>query len=249
MELVKLQEAIERAGANWQGGETTLSQLSDQEKQMRLGFQPRPDEPSLQELEQIGRINYEAFITFKAQGQTVGYPNVYDLRTGGFVTSIKDQKNCGSCVAFGTVATIEATFRRQRNNPNLNIDLSEAHLFYCYAKNEGMNCKTGWWPDHAMEAAKKGIVDEACFPYTPGDQDCKLCSDSQNRLVTISNYHKITDISAMKEWLSSRGALSGCFSVYDDFFSYKSGVYRHVTGDLKGGHCISIIGYNDNQGC
>lgn len=253
MDPIKLQEAINRAGANWQAGETNLSQLSDEQKQMYLGYQPRADEPSLQEREQMARINYEAFRTFQAQaqaqGKTFGYPTAYDLRTGGFVTPIKDQSSCGSCVAFGTAATIEATFRRQRNNPNLNVDLSEAHLFYCYAKSEGMGCNTGWWPDHAMEAAKKGVVDEACFPYTAGDQNCNLCSDWKNRLITITGYHKITDVSAMKEWLSSRGALSACFSVYNDFFSYKSGVYRHINGNLAGGHCIAIIGYDDSQGC
>ncbi len=253
MDLIKLQESINRAGASWQAGETSLSQLSDEQKQMYLGYQPRADEPSLEEREQMARINYEAYRAFQSQaqsqGKTFGYPTAYDLRTGGFVTPIKNQGGCGSCVAFGTAATIEATFRRQRNNPNLAIDLSEAHLFYCYAKAEGMSCGTGWYPDSAMEAAKKGVVDEACFPYTARDQSCNLCSDAQNRLVTITGYHKITDVSAMKEWLSTRGALSACFSVYNDFFSYKSGVYRHVSGSLAGGHCISIIGYDDSQGC
>jgi C1A family cysteine protease len=248
MDVIKLQAAIDLANASWQAGVTSVSQLSEEEKKLRLGYQPGPGEESLQEREQISRLNYQAFKTAKAHGQTFGFPVSYDLRAGGFVTRMKDQGNCGSCVAFGTVATIEATFRRQRNNPNLNVDLSEAHLFYCYAKSEGFDCNTGWYPDQAMEAAKKGIVDQACFSYTPGNQDCQLCSDWQNRLISIGAYHKISDVSAMKEWLSSRGALSACFSVYNDFFAYKSGVYRHVTGDLMGGHCISIVGYDDNQG-
>ncbi|MUG93591.1 peptidase C1 [Scytonema sp. UIC 10036] len=248
MDVVKLQAAIELANASWQAGVTSVSELSDEEKKLRLGYQPAPGEPSLQEREQIARLNSEAFKTAKTYGQVFGFPTSYDLRAGGFVTPMKDQGNCGSCVAFGTIATIEATFRRQRNNPNLNVNLSEAHLFYCYAKSEGFNCNTGWYADKAMEAAKKGIVDKDCFPYTPGNQDCKLCSDWQNRLVLIGGYHKISDVSAMKEWLSSRGALSACFSVYDDFFAYKSGVYRHVTGNLAGGHCISIVGYDDSQG-
>ena len=37
--------------------------------------------------------------------------------------------------------------------------------------------------------------------------------------------------------------------MYQDFFAYKSGVYRHVTGGVAGGHCVTLIGYDDGQGC
>jgi C1A family cysteine protease len=37
--------------------------------------------------------------------------------------------------------------------------------------------------------------------------------------------------------------------VYQDFFSYRSGVYRHVSGGAAGGHCVEIVGYDDAQGC
>ncbi|MEB3292392.1 MAG: C1 family peptidase [Synechococcales bacterium] len=248
MDLAQVKAAIVEAGANWQAGETSMTRLSEAEQRARLGYVPGPGEPSLEEREQIASQLYEAY-KMRAAVDTFGYPAAYDLRSDGFVTDIKDQGGCGSCVAFGTNATIEATFRRQRNNPDLKVDLSEAHLFYCYAKSENFHCGTGWYPDHALEFAKKGVVDAACFPYTAGNQDCKLCADWQNRLVKISGWHKISDINAMKEWLSTRGALSGCFTVYQDFFSYKSGVYRHVSGNNVGGHCISIVGYDDNADC
>ncbi len=44
--------------------------------------------------------------------------------------------------------------------------------------------------------------------------------------------------------LSHRSA----FSVYEDFLSYKSGVYKHVTGSMLGGHAISIIGWGTESG-
>ena len=52
----------------------------------------------------------------------------------------------------------------------------------------------------------------------------------------------------IKEWVSTKGPVSACFVVYQDFFSYKSGIYRHVTGNQAGGHCVTIIGYNDSPG-
>jgi C1A family cysteine protease len=53
----------------------------------------------------------------------------------------------------------------------------------------------------------------------------------------------------MKTWLSTRGPLVACFTVYSDFYSYHSGIYRHVTGGVEGGHCISVVGYNDTDRC
>ena len=50
-----------------------------------------------------------------------------------------------------------------------------------------------------------------------------------------------------KRWISTRGPLEACFSVYSDFFAYKSGIYKHVSGDLRGGHCICCVGYNDTE--
>jgi C1A family cysteine protease len=37
--------------------------------------------------------------------------------------------------------------------------------------------------------------------------------------------------------------------VFQDFFAYRSGVYSHVTGNLAGGHCVTLIGYDDAQQC
>jgi hypothetical protein len=152
-------------------------------------------------------------------------------------------------VAFGTTVVVESTFRMQRHDPALAIDLSEAHLFYCHAKSEGRNCGNGWWPDRALEFYKNvGVADEACFPYTGGDQACNVCSDWQNRVTKITGYHKVSAVADMKTWISTRGPITGCFVVYQDFMSYRSGVYRHVTGSNVGGHCVAIIGYSDAGG-
>ncbi len=36
------------------------------------------------------------------------------------------------------------------------------------------------------------------------------------------------------------------FTVYEDFMSYKGGVYHHVTGKQLGGHAVKIVGWGEN---
>ncbi|HEX7077870.1 MAG TPA: C1 family peptidase [Candidatus Eisenbacteria bacterium] len=247
--LAELQAILKHENATWEAGVTELSALSADERVLRLGYRPGPGEESLEARIESSRVNLTA-----AMAAAVGYPSSYDLRNVGgknFITPIRNQGGCGSCVAFGTAATVEGTQRVLRGDPNLAADFSEAQLFYCIAKSQGRNCANGWWVGPALDGFKNpGIVDEACFPYTAGDQNCKLCSDWQNRVTKITAWHTITNPSQMKEWLSGgKGPLATCFTVYDDFFSYRSGVYHHVTGGLAGGHCVCCVGYDDTQRC
>ena len=250
MELSALQSALQQAGARWQAAPTSLLALPPQQRRQRLGANPPGGIQTLQQREQSARARFAAAGVLPKAGE---YPASFDLRNvngSNYVTPVKDQGNCGSCVAFGTTATVEGTFRWQRGNPNLAVDLSEAQLFYCIAQPENANCETGWWPDPALGGyLNTGIVDEVCFPYTAGDQACNLCPDWQNRLIKITGWHSITATSDMKAWLSSRGPLTTCFNVYDDFYSYSSGTYHHVSGALEGGHSVNVVGYDDNKGC
>jgi C1A family cysteine protease len=210
---------------------------------------PGPGESSLEEQERLAAAQPHAQAAAAGAAQAAGAAPSVDLRNvsgSNFVTPITDQGGCGSCVAFGTVATVESTQRLRRDDANLQVDLSEAQLFYCYGGAAGRNCANGWWVPAAMEAFKHGVCDEACFPYTAGDQSCKLCGGWEDRATKIVNWHEVTNTAAMKEWLSGlHGPLTACFTVYEDFYNYRSGIYHHVSGGVVGGHCVSIVGYND----
>jgi C1A family cysteine protease len=251
--LAEVRAALTNEGDPWEAGVTSISELMPDEQQQRLGVKPPPGEPSIHEValrSEHDRHQMKA----RAMQRSAGAPAEYDLRNVGganYITPVTDQQSCGSCVAFGTVAAIEGRLRRQRNNPNLNINLSEAHLFFVHARARGYNCDTGWWPAEAFEDVKnKGIVDEACYPYDLSNRDGSgLCADAAQRLTKISGFSTLTGNAAqIKDFIATKGPVSACFVVYDDFFSYKSGVYKHVTGGEAGGHCLAIVGYNDNPG-
>jgi C1A family cysteine protease len=250
IEVGDIRAAIQREGAQWEAGETSLTQLPLVDRRLRLGYTPGPDEAPLVAREDAARANLRAPT---AWASAVGAPVAFDLRNvngSNFITPIRDQGGCGSCVAFGTVATIEGTLRFNRGDPNLAADFSEAQLFYCYGQAAGRNCGNGWWVPPALDATKNGLAVEAAYPYVAGDQNCtNLAADWKQRSCTVTGWHEVTVASDMKAWLSTRGPLAACFTVYDDFFSYRSGIYRHVTGGVAGGHCISIVGYSDTDQC
>lgn len=247
--LGNLQRDLSAANATWTARLTTLLQLPENERRSRLGYVPGPDELSLQAREERSAAQLVAL-----RATAPGAPPAYDQRNvngRSFVTSIKDQGSCGSCVAFGTAATLEGTARVLTdiavNDAGAGVmpNLSEAQLFYC----GGAKCASGWYVDAAMSyAVTNGVAPDSCFPYSPGDQSCQLCTDWKAQITQPSAYHWISDPTAMKAWLSSNGPLIACFSVYADFYGYGGGVYRHVSGDYEGGHCISVIGYDDTQG-
>jgi len=41
----------------------------------------------------------------------------------------------------------------------------------------------------------------------------------------------------------TNGPIEVAFDVYEDFFSYTTGVYVHKTGALAGGHAVKMIGW------
>lgn len=48
-------------------------------------------------------------------------------------------------------------------------------------------------------------------------------------------------------WISTRGPLVSAMTVYEDFFSYNTGIYHYVSGAQIGGHCICVVGYDDTN--
>lgn len=42
--------------------------------------------------------------------------------------------------------------------------------------------------------------------------------------------------------------MTAAFGVYADFFTYKTGIYHHVTGDHVGSHAVKVLGYGVEGG-
>ena len=255
IELSEIRSALRSAGNPWEADVTGLSSILPIEQKRHLGFTPSAGKTTIQAAD----IRWKSKETLKKTEEAtdlVGAPSAYDLRNvagKNFVTPVKDQKDCRSSVAFGTVATVETQMRIDLNNPDLEVDLSEAHMFFCHGYEHGATCEKGWAPDQAFDAfMNKGVTDEFCYPYeiAYSERDCRgLCSNWAANAVIITGYTDLTgDITGIKKWLLTKGPVCACLIVYEDFFSYKSGIYKNVIGNCVGGHCVTIVGYNDNPG-
>jgi len=46
----------------------------------------------------------------------------------------------------------------------------------------------------------------------------------------------------------TNGPVEAAFNVYEDFLTYKTGVYKHTTGSLLGGHAVKCLGWGVENG-
>ena len=253
LDLKQLRTDLKKAGSPWEMDESTsMALLTEKEREIRLGFVPPPGAMTLEAA--IAADASAAPVTAEAIAAEsgIGAPPAFDHRNvngKNFTTPVKNQGGCGSCVAFGVAAVMETTYQRSINNGTNKLDLSEAHLFYCHGGEEGRTCANGWFPDQALDKANvKGVTLESVYPYTGSQQACAVPSGWQNNIARVTGKTKLSGRAAIKNWIATRGSVTGCFIVYQDFFSYRSGVYRHVSGNSAGGHCIEIVGYSDSLG-
>jgi len=63
-----------------------------------------------------------------------------------------------------------------------------------------------------------------------------------------SSGYYIGTIDKIKHEIMTYGTVTAAFTVYEDFLTYKSGVYQHMTGAAEGGHAIKMIGWGTENG-
>lgn len=70
---------------------------------------------------------------------------------------------------------------------------------------------------------------------------------NQDVIKFASSYSVDSSVAAIQTEIMTYGPVEAAFDVYADFEAYKSGVYRHISGDYLGGHAIKIIGWGEEN--
>ena len=170
-------------------------------------------------------------------------PASFDARTQWpkCVGAIRNQGDCGSCWAFSATEVL-ADRTCIDSNAATTVVLSPQWLVSCDKTNNG--CGGGNLPTVWKYLESHGVPADSCDPYSSGDND-----ESGSCSANCSKFYKATDIkqystpATIQAGLIAGGPIQTGFTVYQDFMSYKSGVYTHKTGAEVGGHAVKIVGW------
>jgi C1A family cysteine protease len=232
--LDQIRAAIAAKGAKWHADETSVSKLSHEEKKMRLGL-----------LEGISAGATASTTTDQAvttAPATLDWRNVNGV---SFVSPVKNQGACGSCWAFAVTAALESQVMIATSGQPR--DLSEQILVSC----SGAGSCSGGYPSSASTFIRDiGLPVEGCFPYTATDTSCgNACINWKAGTDMVSGWHSVSSsVDSMKSAVYNNGPVVATFYVYNDFYSYRSGVYSYATGAYIGAHAVLVVGYDDATG-
>jgi len=73
-------------------------------------------------------------------------------------------------------------------------------------------------------------------------------SYSADKKMFATAYGISSNINDIMTEIYTRGPVEAAFTVYEDFLTYKSGVYTHQTGGVDGGHAVKILGWGTESG-
>mmetsp|Transcript_34368 Transcript_34368/g.60236 ORF Transcript_34368/g.60236 Transcript_34368/m.60236 type:complete len:292 (-) Transcript_34368:439-1314(-) len=178
-------------------------------------------------------------------------PESFDSRVQwpSCVHPIRDQGQCGSCWAFGGTEALSDRYCIQKNTQ---VVLSPQFLVSCDSENYGCN---GGYLDLAWEYMENpGVPADSCDAYVSGnsgsDGPCPAtCADgSSPKYFKATNVNSYDSPTSIKTAIIQGGPIETAFTVYEDFFSYTSGIYVHKSGGVAGGHAVKIVGWGNQNG-
>lgn len=113
---------------------------------------------------------------------------------------------------------------------------------------DGLTCKPYAFPPCNHHSHNPDRDD--CSKNDFSSPSCKYkCSNDQyensyqDDLIKGTSVYGVRGEEEMMKELIENGPIEAAFEVYEDFLTYKKGVYQHLEGSLLGGHAIRILGY------
>ncbi len=173
-------------------------------------------------------------------------PSSYDLRSLGYVTSVKNQGNDGNCWAFATLSVLESNILRAGGS---SMDLSEENIKDLMSEISiygwQMQTNEGGYDDmgYAYMVSWLGPVNESDDKYKIGS----VLSPILNSSIHVQGILFIDESSSdeIKRAIMSYGAVHS--PIY-----YSAGYNRvnnnyYYNGNLASNHAVAIVGWDDDR--
>jgi len=112
---------------------------------------------------------------------------------------------------------------------------------------------------YSLKACAHHIPPSAKYPACPSSEYpsprcARQCSETSysgtysSDKVQASDAYSVRGVSQIQTELMNNGPMYVAFSVYSDFPTYKSGVYKHTSGSFLGGHAVELMGWGTEDG-
>jgi ribosomal protein L7/L12/C1A family cysteine protease len=195
------------------------------------------------------------------EGVNGGLPSSFDWRTAlpGSISYVKNQGSCGVVWIFAPLDMIEARANiaaYKQGYPMPDYDLSEQYVMACINNilpswiwcNGGF---TTWTLDFVRDY---GVVFESCLNYNWSTQiSCPTnCPDSGEPMdkLKIDGYQAAGgDYNNIKEEIFNNGPVVISLKVYQDLYSYSSGIYDwDGVSSYVGNNATTIVGWGNENG-
>ncbi|XP_066980953.1 cathepsin B-like [Macrobrachium rosenbergii] len=189
------------------------------------------------------------------------------------ISEIRDQGSCGSCWAVGAVSVMSDRECIHNNDTDFRYS-DEDLVSCCWTCGMGCNGgwlkpSFNYWINQGIVSGGRFNSSQGCKPYSfyecehhsegerPPCEDILPTPDCTAECIPeyglgyeedkrFGSYVYTFDRQEqdMQYDIMTNGPVEASFNVYNDFLSYKSGVYKHTSGILPlGGHAIRIIGW------
>ncbi|CAP35379.1 Protein CBG17827 [Caenorhabditis briggsae] len=146
---------------------------------------------------------------------------------------IRNQTNCGSCWAFGAAEVISDRICIVTKGARQPI-ISPTDMLDCCGEYCGYGC----------DGCPKAVTPK-CALSCQSKYNTEYAKDKN---FGSSAYYVGRNFSVIQTEIMTNGPVEASFTVYEDFYIYKKGVYQYTAGEVLGGHAIKIIGWGTENG-
>jgi len=181
-------------------------------------------------------------------------PSSYNAVEKGYVSPVKNQKSCGSCTAFATMAAVETCYKKITG---VFGDYSEQELVDCgmYGAEGAYGCRGAyiyaygkWIVDN-----KRKLTSEKNYPYLGSNPRYKCPREkpfNQGAQIDDTYYTHRGDENTLKRLVYEHGAVIIALNADSGFSYFGGGILSRCSRNDWGSvnHAVAVVGYGSENG-